>query len=90
MCAVTEDIREDQDMLGELHEIALLRGPEKGECRCMDCGECTAQVTGHSQVLAMQADAVRHAMATGHRVAEHSEATMVVGPPAPRAAARAR
>lgn len=62
----------------ELHDIVIKRAPETGECRCTVCPNCTEQVTGHDQVLAMQARAVQHAMVTGHQVAEHTSTAMVV------------
>lgn len=64
----------------ELHEISVTHSPETGRCRCMDCGDCEEHVTGHHEVLAMQARAAQHAMSTGHRVLEHSALDSVVGP----------
>lgn len=71
----------------ELHEVTIQRAPETGECRCLDPAcPFREDSTGHSQVMAMQAHAAQHAMTTGHRVAECSRASMVVGPRAGLAA----
>lgn len=64
----------------ELHAISVSHSPETGRCRCLDCLDCTENVTGHHEVLAMQARVAQHAMSTGHRVMEHSELDSVVGP----------
>jgi hypothetical protein len=70
----------DAGSVEELHEIAISRSPETGRCRCLDCGGCTEEASGHHQVLEMLTHAAMHAAATGHRVREHSELDSVVGP----------